>query len=120
MTTPKGVRTLDEIEVRPGERMFRSTILLFGFLPIDTSDLTLLELDEGGGFLEQSPMASMELWRHERRILPDADDPGALLLVDQLTFRPRRMKQLTRWFIHRVFTHRHKVLRRNLGGVESN
>lgn len=117
MTTPPGVTSLKDIELRPGERMFRSTILLAGFLPIDTSDLTLLELDEGGGFLEQSPMSSMELWRHERRILSDDENPGTLLLVDHLTFRPRRMTRLTRWFIRRVFTHRHAVLRRHLRGV---
>lgn len=118
MTTPKGMKSLNDIDARPGEPLFRTRIYLFGFLPIDHSDLTLLQLDAGGGFLEESPTGSMELWRHERRILPDGDNPDTLLLVDQLTFRPRRMKRLTRWFIQRVFTHRHAVLRRNLGGVE--
>ena len=98
--------------------MFRSYIFLFGFLPIDYSDMTLLELNAGGGFVEQSPMGSMKLWRHERQIVPCPSDPGAILLVDQLTFSPRMAKHLVRWFIRHVFIHRHKVLRARLGGAQ--
>ncbi|MGB1762440.1 hypothetical protein [Alloalcanivorax xenomutans] len=114
MTAPKGIHSLDDVEVRCGTRLFRSYIFLFGVLPIDYSDMTLLALDPGRGFLEQSPMGSMALWRHERRILPCEDDPDSHLLVDQLMFKPRLAAPLTRWFIRRVFTHRHRVLRRRL------
>ncbi len=114
MTAPRRVRSLEDVRVRPGERLFRSYIFLFGVVPIDYSDMTLLQLDPGRGFVEQSPMASMALWRHERRILPG--DDGTWRLVDRLTFRPRLAAPLTRWFIQRVFTHRHRVLRANLEG----
>jgi ligand-binding SRPBCC domain-containing protein len=117
MTVPRGVRSLSDVRVAPGIRMFRSYVLLFGFLPIDYSDMTLLELEPGRGFVEQSPMASMKLWRHERRIVPCPSDPGAVLLVDQLTFQPRLSRRFGGWFIRRVFTHRHKVLRANLDGA---
>jgi len=110
MTVPRGVRTLADVAVTPGSRLFRSWILLFGFLPIDYSDLTLLELERGRGFVEESPMGSMRLWRHERRIL-DAADPAAVVLSDRLTFAPRFAPALVRWFIRRAFTHRHAVLR---------
>ena len=116
MTIPGGVRSLADVHPEPGAPLFRSWVLLFGVLPIDYSDLTLLELDPGRGFLEQSPMGSMTLWRHERRIVPDSES-GVVTLVDQLTFRPRLAKGLVRWFIRRVFTHRHRVLRANLGGA---
>ena len=117
MTVPRGLRTLGDVKVEPGVRMFRSYVFLFGFLPIDYSDMTLLELEPGRGFLEQSPMGSMKSWRHERRILPAPSDPNAVVLVDQLTFEPRMLKRFVGWFIRRVFTHRHAVLRANLGGA---
>jgi ligand-binding SRPBCC domain-containing protein len=117
MTAPRSVRSLDDVELKPGVRMFRSYVFLFGVLPIDYSDLTLLELDPGHGFVEQSPMGSMRLWRHERRILPCPDDPGAVLVVDQLRFRPRMATRLVKWFIGRVFSHRHAVLRARFGGA---
>ena len=117
MTTPKGIRSLSDLQIKPGVRMFRSYVFLFGVLPIDYSDMTLVELDSGSGFVEQSPMGSMKLWRHERRIVPYPSDPSAVLLVDQLTFRPRIARRLVEWFIRKVFTHRHKVLRANLNGV---
>ena len=117
MTAPRRVRSLEDVQVRPGERLFRSYVFLFGVLPIDYSDMTLLELEPGRGFVEQSPMASMALWRHERHILPGEE--GAWRLVDRLTFRPRLAAPLTRWFIQRVFTHRHRVLRANLDGDQA-
>ena len=117
MTTPKGMYSLSDMQIKPGVRMFRSCVFLFGVLPIDYSDMTLVELDSGRGFVEQSPMGSMRLWRHERRIDPCLSDSSAVLLVDQLTFQPRVAQRLIAWFIGCVFTHRHKVLRASLGGA---
>ena len=118
MTSPKGVRSLNDVHVRPGARMFRSYVFLFGVLPIDYSDITLMELNPGQGFIEQSPMGSMKLWRHERRIVSCPSDPATVLLVDQLTFQPRIARRLVGWFIHRVFVHRHEVLKANFGGAQ--
>ena len=115
MTVPGGVRNLADVRVAPGTRLFRSYVFLFGVLPIDYSDLTLLELTPGQGFLEQSPMGSMKLWRHERRILPCPTDRAAVVLVDQLTFEPRWATAVVHWFIRRAFEHRHRVLRAHFG-----
>jgi hypothetical protein len=117
MTFPHGVHSLNDLQIQLGSPMFRSFVFLFGLLPIDYSDMTLLELDTGHGFVEQSPMGSMALWRHERRIVPGHPDPNHVLLVDQLTFRPRIAPRFVGWFISQVFIHRHKVLRANLGGA---
>ena len=118
MTVPKGIVSLDDVDIKFGVRMFRSYVFLFGVLPIDYSDMTLLELNIGEGFTEQSPMGSMRLWRHKRRIVPCPADSDTVLLVDQLTFQPRMAPRLVKWFIHRVFVHRHKVLKANLGGAQ--
>ena len=115
MTVPKKICQLTEGEVKLGAPLFRSFILLFGLLPIDYSDLTLIQLDHGCGFVEQSPMASMALWRHERRIGHDPTVLDAVILMDRLTFCPRGAGSLVGWFVKRFFEHRHAVLRRHFG-----
>jgi ligand-binding SRPBCC domain-containing protein len=109
MTVPRGARDLRDVSVELGKPLFRSWILLFGVVPIDRSDLTLIELSHGAGFVEESPMLSMRLWRHERTLAPRG---SGTLLVDRLTFEPRVAPALVTWFIRGVFRHRHAVLRR--------
>ncbi len=116
MTAPSRIRSLSSVEFRPGARLFRSYVFLFCVLPIDYSDLTLLELRHGVGFVEESPMGSMRLWRHERWIETERDS-DALLLTDKLTFEPRLARPLVTWFIKKVFEHRHAILRSHLGGA---
>ncbi len=110
MSVPPGIRSLEDLEVVPRRPLFRSHMRLFGLLPLGTSQLTLLELTPGRGFIEQSPMTGMRLWRHERRILPTPGEAGECLLIDQLTVRPLFAAGLVRWFLTRIFRHRHRVL----------
>ena len=112
MSTPKGVTDLSSVVVEPGKPMFRSWILLFGLIPFDYSDLTLLRLDDGVGFLEQSPMGTMRLWRHERQITPN--DPGSIIM-DELTFEPRIVGPISQRIVRAFFEHRHRNLARYLG-----
>ncbi|MFX1452343.1 MAG: hypothetical protein ACFFCM_16005, partial [Promethearchaeota archaeon] len=74
---------------------------------------TLVKYTEGRGFIEESPMTSMELWRHQRYILTVGT---GTMITDQLTFKPRHASHFIGWFIRRVFRHRHKVLKQKLGG----
>jgi ligand-binding SRPBCC domain-containing protein len=113
MTMPRGLRSLQDFEFVPGRRLFRSYLLLGGWIPMDYSDLTLLQLKPNEGFIEQSPMASMLLWRHERWIRPDPQSEGnSMILVDELTFQPRFAAAIVRFFVRKLFEHRHQVLRR--------
>ena len=112
MTAPHGVKSIGDVPIEPGNPLFRSWILLFGIIPIDRSDLTLLSLDVGQRFVEQSPLLSMSLWRHVRTLEAAGE---RTVLTDQLTFRPRTATALIRWFIETVFSHRHAVLRRHFG-----
>jgi ligand-binding SRPBCC domain-containing protein len=111
MTAPRGIKSIADLDVELGKMLFRSRVYLFGFLPIDHSDMTLIELRDGEGFIEESPMGSMKLWRHDRKIVPTN---GGSRIVDHLTFEPKRVKGVTVWFIKTVFKHRHKVIRRHL------
>ncbi|MDH4482213.1 MAG: hypothetical protein QE279_05835 [Rhodoferax sp.] len=112
MSAPKGVKDLSSVTFESGVPMFRSWITLFGVLPIDYSNLTLLTLNPGFGFVEQSPMGSMKLWRHERQIV--ALDAGCKI-TDTLTFEPRFAGRLISGIVEVLFTHRHKMLSKYLG-----
>jgi ligand-binding SRPBCC domain-containing protein len=111
MTAPKGIKTINDVKIELGKPLFRSHIYLFGFLPIGHDDMTLIEYTEGKGFIEQSPMASMELWRHQRDI--EKVETGTMI-TDQLTFKPRHASKLISKFLRRVFRHRHNVIKKKL------
>jgi hypothetical protein len=111
MTVPRSVKSLTDVNVRFGEPLFRSWVLLFGIVPVDRSDLTLVEMQPGQRFLEQSPMLGMKLWRHERVIAPSGSGSK---IIDRLEFQPRFGVFFMRWFVKTLFAHRHRVLRRAL------
>jgi hypothetical protein len=115
MTFPRGMRALPADGFLPGRRLCRSWLLLLRVLPIDWSDLTLVELEPGRRFLERSPMFSMAFWQHERIVAPAAQ--GATV-VDNLTFRPRLLPRvLARASVALFFRHRHARLRRRFGTI---
>jgi ligand-binding SRPBCC domain-containing protein len=111
MTAPSSTKGLTDVTFMPGERLFRSWVLLFGVLPVERADLTLVSLNEGKGFVEESPMLSMKLWRHARSISPTFN---GTTLTDEVTFEPRFATDSIRWLIQKVFEHRHRVLRKRL------
>ena len=115
MTAPARVRSLDPSEVVLGERIFRSWVLLFGVIPIDYDDLTLIALEPGRGFHERSRMLSMRVWEHERTLEPDGD--SATRVSDRLSFEPRLPGSgpLLERFIRATFRHRHRRLGRRFG-----
>ena len=114
MTAPARVRALDPAEVVLGERIFRSWVLLFGVLPIDYDDLTLVKLEPGRGFHEQSRMLSMKVWEHERWLEPV---DGGCRISDRLSFEARLpgMGPLLERTVRYLFRHRHRRLRRQFG-----
>ncbi|MCC6558781.1 MAG: hypothetical protein IT372_38100 [Polyangiaceae bacterium] len=112
MSCPRGVTGLESVAFTPGKRLFRSWITLFRVIPFDYSDLTLESLEEGVGFVEQSPMGSMRSWRHVRRITAA---PRGCILTDELTFEPRFAGWLASEIVKAFFQHRHRMLARHLG-----
>lgn len=114
MSVPAGVTNLQSASFEPGKRLFRSWITLFKIIPFDYSDLTLESLEEGVGFVEKSPMGSMRSWQHVRRISPA--EKGCIL-TDEVTFEPRFAGFIANRIVRAFFGHRHRMLRRYLGGV---
>jgi ligand-binding SRPBCC domain-containing protein len=117
MTIPAGVVKLDPENIELGKRIGRSWVLLFGLLPFDYDDLTLVQLDPGRSFLERSQMLSQRSWEHERTLEPT--DDGSCLIADRVRWQPRLglpgapLRPLIAWF----FRHRHKRLQRHFGGA---
>ena len=109
MTAPPGVDEIDLETVPLGRKWVRSRVLLFGFLPVDYDDLTLIELEPGRRFLERSQMFSMRVWQHERILEPEGTGTR---VTDRLTFTTRRgiphgfAKRVVRFLFH----HRHRRL----------
>ncbi len=67
-------------------RAFRSWIWLFGIIPIDYDDITFMKFYPSGGFVEDSTLFSMKIWRHERTLEPTKT---GCLRTDQVSFVPR-------------------------------
>ena len=112
MTHPADRESLGDVELEMPAHLFDSLLLLFGWLPIDRSRLTLLELEPGRRFLERSPMLAMKLWQHERTVEASG---GGTRVVDRLSFEPRLASFLVVRFVEVLCRHRHAVIRRELG-----
>ena len=95
-----------------GRTLFRSTIWLFGVLPVDLHSLRLEALHPGPrGFLENSHTLWNRRWRHERTTIPTA--AGGLVVQDHLTVESRLPGAATLMMpVYRfVFLHRHRRLK---------
>jgi hypothetical protein len=114
MTVPAGARDFGLDDPEPG-RIGRSWLLLFGFLPFDYDDLTIVRLERGRRFLERSSMLSMRLWEHERTLTPLGE--GRCRITDRVAWEPR-LPLSGSWFrplVLGVFRHRHRRLRLRFG-----
>jgi hypothetical protein len=116
MTVPAGAADFGLDDPEPG-RIGRSWILLFGFLPFDYDDITVVRVEPERSFLERSTMLSQRLWEHERTLDPLGEN--RCRITDRIAWEPRLplpgawLRPLVRF----VFNHRHKRLRGAWGGV---
>ena len=116
MTVPAPFRGRTIADVEPGTKLGRSWILLFGVVPFEYDDIGLAELGPGFRFLEQSTMASMKRWQHERTITPAASGSGCTV-TDRVEFETRLpipgLERLLLAVFRRVFRHRHARIARH-------
>lgn len=108
ITFPKGMTHIDK-DTALGKPLCRCHFLLLGIFPMDMSKLTFVELEPGHRFVEQSPLFSMKMWRHERVVTSTGE--GARV-TDNLEFSPRFASPLVKLFVSLFFRHRHSVLAR--------
>lgn len=112
MTSPRRWRDRSLDDVRRGERLFRSWLLLLGVLPIDYDDIRSAEFWPGHRFLERSRMLSALVWEHERTVTDEA--PHGCRVTDRVRFTARfkALRPVLRFVVPRVFAHRHRRLTR--------
>ncbi|MDL9948286.1 hypothetical protein QSJ19_22445 [Gordonia sp. ABSL11-1] len=112
MVLPRRHRGKSIADIEVGVPLGKVLILYGGVLPADYDDLTIVELTPGMGFREESSMASMGVWHHERRL--STTRSGGTEVVDAVHFRPRLpLRPLTPvlvWFVGHLFSHRHRRL----------
>jgi hypothetical protein len=115
MTVPRGVENFGLDDPEPGY-IGRSWILLFGLIPFDYDDITVVRAEPGRGFLERSSMLSMRLWEHERTLEPLGEN--RCRISDRVAWEPR-LPLPGAWLrplIRATFSHRHRRLRGHWGG----
>lgn len=114
MTYPRGMDSIAGREVPLRRPLFRSWVLLFGVLPIDYDEITLVRLD-ARGFSEDSRMLSQRVWRHEREV---RDRDGGCVVEDRLEFDPklRALSPIFERAFRLTFENRHRRLRARFGG----
>lgn len=113
MTFPPNVSDLTAAW-QPGQRLFRSWLLLGGVLPVEYDDLALVAVEPGRRFLERSSLLTQRVWEHERIISPMV---GGCRLTDRLRFMPRLpcLGLVFALIFRAVFHLRHRNLRRKFG-----
>jgi ligand-binding SRPBCC domain-containing protein len=115
MTFPPGISELTA-SWQPGKCLFRSWLVLGGFLPVEYDDVTFVEVEPGRRFLERSSMLSQRVWEHERVIEPD---PHGCRITDRVRFVPRLpwLAFLYAPLFRAVFRLRHRNLRGVFGAA---
>jgi ligand-binding SRPBCC domain-containing protein len=115
MTFPAGTRDLTA-GWKPGQRLFRSWLLVAGLVPVDFDDVVFAEIEPGRRYLERSSLFTQSLWEHERII--EHESAGARV-TDRVRFVPRLgwLGPLYAPIFRAVFRWRHRNLRRMFGGA---
>jgi ligand-binding SRPBCC domain-containing protein len=111
MTIPRDLAAFTIADAPLGERAFRSWILLFGLVPIDAHDLTLITVDPARSFHEHSSSLMQRHWIHERTLTPL---PEGTRVTDRIRFAPRVLflAGALRPILQALFRHRHRRLAR--------
>jgi ligand-binding SRPBCC domain-containing protein len=111
MTYPAAMSEIGGREVPVNTVLFKSIILLFGFIPIDLHYLRLNKLEYGIAFYEDSYSLQHHYWKHTRTII---EQDGKTLVRDELHFAPRIgfMGYVLLPAYKHIFANRHKQLQK--------
>ena len=112
MSVPRGHPNLSIDNAPVGVPLGRAWLRLFGVVPFDYDRLTIAVIDPGLRFREESTMASMRAWVHDRTVEPASS--GSTLVTDRISMTPRMLLTpagpLLRRTLEAFFAHRHRRL----------
>lgn len=110
MTAPAAWKAAPLEQWTTGTVLFRSVILLFGFLPVDVHSLRLDSIVPARGFLERSHSWCNALWQHERST---ARTEAGCVVTDTITVQGRvpLAAALLMPVYRMVFRHRHRRMK---------
>ena len=86
MTYPADRSKIGTQDVPLHQVLFKSVILLFGFIPVDLHYLSLDKIDAGTAFYENSYSLQHYYWKHTRTII---ESDAKAYVRDELHFAPR-------------------------------
>lgn len=86
MTYPQTMSEIGNEQVPLNRVLFKSVIVLFGFLPLDIHYLRIEKLDYGTAFFENSYSWQHHYWKHTRII---SERNGKIFVKDEIHFAPR-------------------------------
>lgn len=109
MTYPADRASLAGQAVLMNTVLFRSVILLFGFIPVDLHALAFDKIVDNKAFYENSITLTHKYWKHTRSL---ADTEGGTLVKDEVHFSPRLplIGYLLLPVYRAIFRHRHRRL----------
>jgi ligand-binding SRPBCC domain-containing protein len=112
MTYPDERSEIAGREIPLNTVLFKSVLLLFGFIPIDLHFLRLEKLDTGNAFYENSYSLQHHYWKHTRTL---KEVNGKTLVRDEVHFAPRI--SITGYLLlpvcKTIFRNRHKQLQKH-------
>ncbi|MEJ2884952.1 SRPBCC family protein [Actinomycetospora aeridis] len=121
MSAPRGAGDLTIDGLPLGVPVGRAWLRLGGVVPFEYDDLVITELEPGRRFREESTMATMRRWGHERTVTAGAG--GGATVTDRVDFAPRVapawIAPLLRPVLAAFFAHRHRRLVRHFAGPPS-
>lgn len=111
MTYPNEMSEIGNKEVPLQQVLFKSVILLFGFIPIDLHYLRLDKIDFGTAFYENSYSLQHHYWKHTRTII---QRDRKTFVRDELHFAPRIsfLGYVLLPIYKVIFANRHKQLKK--------
>ena len=114
LTYPAGI--LRENVEAPGRFFFHSWVLFLGFIPIDYYSFYFTSYNIDGHFYENSSSLTYKNWCHIREV---SETEGGCTLKDELEIKPHLifLSPLIRFFVRRLFIHRHRVLKKKFNKV---
>ena len=119
MTYPPDRASLKDSEtlIPFGKTLFRSTLLLFGFIPIDLHWLCLEQIVEGESFNENSFTLLQKQWKHARSLASTTN--GFVILTDSVEFTPRipLLGYILLPVVKYIFWHRHLQLKKKFRNI---